>query len=78
MLDPCLSIVCLNNGTCIRTSSVTGVCSCLSGYTGIACQNQINSCASAPCINGTCISLVNSYQCYCFPGYTGQRYVLVS
>jgi len=73
MLDPCLSIICLNNGTCIRTSSTTGSCSCSSGYTGNACQNQINNCLSAPCINGTCIPSINSYQCYCFPGYTGQR-----
>ncbi|CAF4848845.1 unnamed protein product, partial [Rotaria socialis] len=37
------------------------------------CQNQINNCLSAPCVNGTCMPLVNSYICSCFPGYTGQR-----
>jgi hypothetical protein len=77
IIDPCLSMVCLHNGTCVRTSLSTGICSCLPGFMGVSCQNQINTCLSAPCLNGTCIPLINHYQCNCFPGYTGPRYVSV-
>jgi hypothetical protein len=39
-------------------------CSCLGGYSGNACQFNINECASAPCQNGaTCVDAVNSFSC---------------
>jgi hypothetical protein len=73
MRDPCSFIACLNNGTCTRTSATVAVCSCSPGFSGSICQNQINMCMSAPCINGTCIPMANAYQCSCYPGYTGAR-----
>ena len=35
---------------------------------------DVNECASSPCLNdGACGDWVNRYNCYCLPGYTGQR-----
>ncbi|KAK3103766.1 hypothetical protein FSP39_021728 [Pinctada imbricata] len=47
-------------------------CTCDSGFTGKACETNINECASNPCRNGgSCIDGVNRYTCNCLPGYTG-------
>lgn len=36
--DPCLSLICLNGGTC---DSELGICVCLAGYTGTTCELQV-------------------------------------
>ncbi|XP_052808439.1 fibropellin-1-like isoform X2 [Mya arenaria] len=65
--DLCDNII---NGEC----SVLGICSCLAGYEAVsffACQ-EINECASNPCINGgTCNDLVNEFTCTCATGFKG-------
>ena len=35
---------------------------------------EINECASMPCLNNaTCNDLIGIYDCFCPPGWTGQR-----
>lgn len=48
-------------------------CRCPPGYTGHACEIDINECDSGPCSTpgGTCVDLVDGYYCQCSPGYTG-------
>ncbi|XP_069124135.1 uncharacterized protein [Argopecten irradians] len=72
-LDPCYPQVCRNNGTC--TSLDHGRfhrCSCLSGFTGESCEDQMNICHSYPCMNGaTCLGNSSPNICMCRPGFTG-------
>ncbi|KAJ7365993.1 hypothetical protein OS493_002735 [Desmophyllum pertusum] len=47
--------------------------SCAPGYNGSRCENDINECDSNPCLNGgSCVDLVNEYNCSCPPGYNGK------
>jgi hypothetical protein len=40
----------------------------------VACDVNINDCASAPCENdGQCEDGINDFRCTCEPGYTGKR-----
>ena len=49
-------------------------CHCVTGYTGLQCEININECASNPCVNhATCVDALNSYICKCSPGFTGSR-----
>ncbi|XP_071498841.1 IgGFc-binding protein-like, partial [Diadema antillarum] len=47
-------------------------CHCLAGYegNGIDCQD-IDECASSPCINGECVNDLNFYACNCDMGWSG-------
>ena len=50
-------------------------CSCLPGYTGRLCENEIDYCETANCQNGaTCKSSVKllDYECECVNGYDGK------
>ena len=40
-------------------------CDCLSGYSGVSCEVNIDECASSPCNSGTCVDGVNKYTCVC-------------
>eukprot|EP00057_Strongylocentrotus_purpuratus_P031399 XP_784490.3 PREDICTED: fibropellin-1 [Strongylocentrotus purpuratus] len=64
----CGSIVCENNGECIRD----GQCRCVTGFTGTICETNIDDCSTNPCMNGgVCVDEVNSFTCNCAAGYTG-------
>ena len=38
-------------------------CTCFSGLSGEICQENIDECRSAPCVNGTCADDVKGYTC---------------
>ncbi|XP_072024882.1 uncharacterized protein [Amphiura filiformis] len=69
--DQCLSNPCLNGATCEdRVGSYT--CTCVPGWTGSNCDQDIDECSSYPCQNGgTCEDGINEYTCQCAADYTG-------
>lgn len=75
----CSSFPCLNGGICLETDSGANFkCRCLTGFSGIFCENRIQEtdCASRPCgSGGVCQIQVGGggYTCYCHPGYEGDR-----
>ncbi|XP_063956762.1 fibropellin-1-like isoform X2 [Lytechinus pictus] len=66
----CNSNPCLNEGTCIE--ELFGYsCSCVRGYGGTHCEENI-ACNSNPCLNGgTCTEKLVGYSCSCVQGYGG-------
>uniref|UniRef100_A0A4W3K6J7 Crumbs cell polarity complex component 1 n=1 Tax=Callorhinchus milii TaxID=7868 RepID=A0A4W3K6J7_CALMI len=68
----CASNPCRNNGRC---EDMVGYyqCNCLSGWTGLNCEVNINECQSNPCVHGNCTDKVSAYKCICAPGFTGTR-----
>ncbi|XP_072018497.1 uncharacterized protein [Amphiura filiformis] len=69
-IDECNSSPCQNGGSCIdQVNNYT--CSCLSGWTGINCEADIDECTSGPCVYGMCDNNVNQYSCNCEPGWQG-------
>ena len=67
----CFENECENNGTC-RDPHEAYECSCLPGFQGLKCEENIDECLSNNCLNGaTCLDHINSYSCQCVPGYTG-------
>ena len=47
-------------------------CTCLPGYTGPTCTEDVNECETENiCNNGICQNTPGSFQCYCKPGYSG-------
>ncbi|CAF1380734.1 unnamed protein product [Rotaria magnacalcarata] len=55
-----------NGGQCLLSTTGAYACRCREGYTGAYCENNINECASNPCLGGgTCYDLVNAYACFC-------------
>uniref|UniRef100_A0A8C4EBL8 Neurogenic locus notch homolog protein 1 n=1 Tax=Dicentrarchus labrax TaxID=13489 RepID=A0A8C4EBL8_DICLA len=62
---------CSNGGLC--KDEVHGfLCTCLPGFRGTKCEEDINECESNPCKNGAnCTDCVNSYTCTCPPGFSG-------
>ncbi|XP_033757629.1 sushi, von Willebrand factor type A, EGF and pentraxin domain-containing protein 1-like [Pecten maximus] len=73
VLNPCDQHVCRNNGTCMSLDQGRfHRCSCLHGFTGKSCEDQMNVCHSYPCMNGATCQSTNSLNiCICRPGFTG-------
>lgn len=47
-------------------------CECEDGWTGKNCDEELDECVSAPCLNGaTCKDRLNGFDCTCPPGFTG-------
>ncbi|XP_061422600.1 fibrillin-1-like [Lethenteron reissneri] len=57
---------CLNGGSCISNNT----CACMPGYTGGACENDLDECTSGQhwCEQG-CSNTIGSFVCTCDPGY---------
>lgn len=74
-MDPCLPNRCHNGAKCTPSPNYLDFgCTCMSGYTGRLCNEDINECMlSSPCRNGaTCRNIPGSYQCLCAKGYEGR------
>lgn len=77
-LDVCQSDpepLCKNNAKCIEGVGASFVCECLSGFTGVNCQIDINECEVNPCLNnGVCEqTLPGLYKCQCTPKFSGRN-----
>ncbi|KAH9499805.1 hypothetical protein Btru_077859 [Bulinus truncatus] len=73
--DPCLenNTECLNNGSCRVTGNNTAACECPPGFTGAACEYNVDDCTESLCFNGaTCVDGVNNFTCVCTPGHAGR------
>jgi hypothetical protein len=70
--------ICLNNGTCVESSSFEGfVCQCALNYTGVFCETEIER---HPCDEGACGEYGvcqkqgdSNYSCDCISSYTGRQ-----
>ena len=80
----CGDIPCINQATCVDVQG-DFLCICEPAFTGRYCEILFNPCSMDPCLNGTCentgnstnvtseidADLLASYECTCYPGYTG-------
>ena len=73
--EPCSTMLCSNGGQCSDVTIVdveTFSCNCTPGWTGCTCSEDIDFCASQPCMHGgTCIDTGDGYTCMCSDAYTG-------
>lgn len=64
VLRNCTDSPCRNGSTCLSP----GVCLCANGYTGDACEIDINECESGPCLPGEdCSDEIGHYLCSSIP-----------
>ncbi|XP_078571537.1 von Willebrand factor D and EGF domain-containing protein-like [Branchiostoma floridae x Branchiostoma japonicum] len=67
---------CQNNGRCVPDPNMPRgqghyTCEC-PGYTGQWCEQEIDECQSNPCHNGTCVDLINGFNCTCDSDHVGE------
>ncbi|XP_062386826.1 protein crumbs homolog 1-like [Sardina pilchardus] len=66
-----LNFSCFNGGNC---STIADTCDCMPGFTGQWCEQDVDECASDPCLNGGyCRNLINRFQCVCEMSYSGEH-----
>ncbi|WP_146660786.1 DNRLRE domain-containing protein, partial [Enhygromyxa salina] len=70
--DYCDPDPCVNGGTCANGED-DYTCACPAGFDGVNCENEIDECAAAPCVNGVCQDQLADYMCICQPGWTGDN-----
>ncbi|XP_067110006.1 protein crumbs homolog 1-like [Osmerus mordax] len=68
----CAPNPCLNQGMCEDLFDQF-LCKCSPEWSGPQCQDSTDTCASSPCVHGTCNIRSGGYMCTCEPGYTGAR-----
>eukprot|EP00117_Sycon_ciliatum_P036320 scpid89300/ scgid27358/ Fibropellin-3; Epidermal growth factor-related protein 3; Fibropellin III; Fibropellin-c; SpEGF III len=70
----CASSPCQNGGACANLGN-DFLCSCLPGFTGNTCSDDIDECVSDPCmLGGVCQNdSPDHYNCDCLTGYTGKQ-----
>ena len=69
----CLSIPCLNGGSCLMTNSTSFTCLCLRNFTGEFCENSDDKCFNYMCQNGGyCIETDGNPVCECSSDYEGK------
>ena len=60
---------------CLVLSRYT--CTCVAGYDGYNCQNDINECQTDPCSDpgtNSCTHQINARTCTCNAGYEGKDF----
>ena len=63
---------CLHGAVCSDLFNLFS-CSCSEGWAGQRCEVLIDTCASSPCVHGTCSVTGLGYECACEPGYRGAQ-----
>ncbi|XP_033106822.1 uncharacterized protein LOC117108782 [Anneissia japonica] len=70
-VNPCVNNLCKNGATCSSKGNMSS-CTCMEGFTGEFCEQDINDCEPNPCQNnGDCVDHVNSFICICSGGWQG-------
>jgi hypothetical protein len=70
-IDPCLTVVCQNQGTCVAQAQ-SYACRCPAGFSGNLCEKKVTNCADSPCLHaGACTNTASGYTCACPAQYQG-------